>query len=97
MFGLGIGELMMIAVVALLVLGPEKLPEAARSLGKALGQFRRASDDLTREVLTADQNPSPKPAITQAQDTVAKQEAPTTQTQAPALPQSEAPHSENPA
>lgn len=51
MFGLGIGELIVIGIVALLVLGPEKLPEAARSLGKALHQFRRAGQDLRDEVL----------------------------------------------
>src|ERR1700759_1238944 len=51
MFGLGIWEIAVIAVVALLVLGPQKLPEAAKSLGKALRDFRRAGDDLKREMM----------------------------------------------
>jgi len=51
MFGLGIWEIALIAVVALLVLGPDKLPDAARSLGKALRDFRRAGDDIKREII----------------------------------------------
>ncbi len=39
-------ELLIILVVALLVLGPRKLPEVARSLGRGMAEFRRASTDL---------------------------------------------------
>lgn len=47
MFGsLGFSELMMIFVVALLVFGPRRLPDIGRSIGKALGEFRRATNDL---------------------------------------------------
>ena len=46
MFGIGMPELLIILVVALLVLGPRKLPEVARSLGRGIGEFRRASTDL---------------------------------------------------
>lgn len=49
MFGIGMTELMVILVIALLVLGPKRLPEMARSLGKGLTEFRRASGDLRRE------------------------------------------------
>jgi sec-independent protein translocase protein TatA len=49
MFGsIGVPELIMIFLVALLLFGPRKLPEIGRSLGKALGEFRRASNDLKR-------------------------------------------------
>src|SRR5580765_5932893 len=47
MFGLGMGELLVILVIALLFLGPKKLPEVASSLGKAIRSFRKATTDLT--------------------------------------------------
>jgi TatA/E family protein of Tat protein translocase len=47
MFGsLGVPELLLIFVVVLIVFGPRKIPEIGRMLGKALGEFRRATDDL---------------------------------------------------
>jgi sec-independent protein translocase protein TatB len=49
MFGLGFTEILIILVVALLVLGPKKLPEIAKQLGKGLREFRRATDDLKGE------------------------------------------------
>ncbi|MDQ3707104.1 MAG: Sec-independent protein translocase protein TatB [Chloroflexota bacterium] len=41
-FGMGFGEILLIALVALIVLGPERLPEAARSVGKGIAEVRRA-------------------------------------------------------
>lgn len=46
MFGLGFWEIAMIMGVALLILGPTKLPELARSLGKTLREFRKATEDF---------------------------------------------------
>ena len=47
MFGsIGMGELLIIFVIALIVFGPRKLPELGRTLGKSLGEFKRASNDL---------------------------------------------------
>src|SRR3954452_24444664 len=46
MFNVGPGELVLILVVALLVLGPKRLPELARGLGKFLREFRRQTDDV---------------------------------------------------
>jgi TatA/E family protein of Tat protein translocase len=57
MFGLGFTEILVILVVALLVFGPDRLPELARNLGKGLAEFRRASSDLRRSVLEASEEP----------------------------------------
>src|SRR5436190_3420179 len=53
MFGIGMPELMVIMVVALVVLGPKRLPEIARALGKGLAEFRRATSDVTEELRKA--------------------------------------------
>lgn len=50
MFGIGVPELLVILVVALIVLGPKRLPEVAKALGKGLAEFRRATSDLTDEL-----------------------------------------------
>ena len=51
MFGsLGVPELLLIMVVALIVFGPRKLPEVGRTLGKALAEFRKATDDLKNTI-----------------------------------------------
>ena len=60
MFGLGFTEVVVILVVALIFLGPEKLPEVARSLGKVMGELRRTTDDLRRDILySGDDDPQP--------------------------------------
>jgi sec-independent protein translocase protein TatA len=46
MFGIGLPELIIIMGLALLVLGPERLPELARMLGRAYAQLRRASEEF---------------------------------------------------
>jgi TatA/E family protein of Tat protein translocase len=47
MFGsIGMPELLIIFVIALIIFGPRKLPELGRSLGKSLGEFKRASNEL---------------------------------------------------
>jgi sec-independent protein translocase protein TatB len=49
MFGIGMPELILILGLALIVLGPKKLPELAKTLGKGLAEFRRAADELKDE------------------------------------------------
>ena len=53
MFGIGMPELAVIIVVALVVLGPKRLPEVARSLGKGLAEFRRLTGDVNKELEAA--------------------------------------------
>ena len=51
MFGsLGLPEIIVIFVVALLLFGPRKMPQIGRSIGRALGEFRRASNDFKRTI-----------------------------------------------
>ncbi len=51
MFGsIGMPELILIFVVALLVFGPRKLPEIGKSLGRGLAEFKKASDDLKKTI-----------------------------------------------
>lgn len=50
MFGLGIGELVVIGLFALLFIGPKKLPELAKGLGKGIREFQRAKDEIVKTV-----------------------------------------------
>ncbi len=66
MFGLSFGEILIIAVIALLLLGPQKLPEAAKTLGKGLREIRKATDDLKNQVekeIYSDDRRAAKPAL----------------------------------
>ncbi len=46
MFGIGMTEMIIIAALALVILGPKKLPDLARSLGKGFAEFKRATNEL---------------------------------------------------
>ena len=46
MFGFGLPEILLIFVIALVVFGPKKLPEIGRSIGRALAEFKRASEEF---------------------------------------------------
>ena len=52
MFGIGMPEMLLILAVALIVFGPKRLPELAKSLGRALGEFKRATSDLKESIET---------------------------------------------
>jgi sec-independent protein translocase protein TatB len=66
MFGLGFGEIVIIAILALLLLGPDRLPEAAKALGKTLRDVRKATDDIKGQIETElylDERKAAKPAL----------------------------------
>jgi Tat protein translocase TatB subunit len=50
MFGLGMPEILLILAIALIVIGPQKLPELAKTLGRAMGEFKRSAQDLKRSI-----------------------------------------------
>ena len=54
MFGIGTGELLLIAFIALLVLGPERMPQLMRDVGKVMSDLRKTSEELQQEFLSAD-------------------------------------------
>ena len=96
MFGLGLPEIIIIMVVALLVVGPSKLPDLARSLGKAFNEFRRMADEVKEtfeeEVVKEDQEPKkPVESAEEGTSTEAK-EGTSTEAEAGAIPEAESSH-----
>lgn len=69
MFGLGAGEVFFIVVVALVVFGPEKIPEIAKWLGKTSGELRRMSDAVRREFYNGLYVPPPEPSSAERRTT----------------------------
>lgn len=59
MGNIGPGELLVIGVLALLIFGPKRLPEIARSVGKALREFKRATGEFTEELKSGLEEPRP--------------------------------------
>jgi TatA/E family protein of Tat protein translocase len=66
MFGLGMGELIVILAIALIFLGPKRLPDVASSLGKAIRSFRKATRDLTDQLDIDDEVKKPLRELTSA-------------------------------
>lgn len=74
LFGIGPGELVLIFILALIIFGPQRLPEVARAIGKAINDFRKTSEEVTSAVAReldisevvqsgAETAPAPPPAI----------------------------------
>ena len=71
MFDIGLQEMLLIGVLALLVFGPSKLPELGRMFGRAMREFRRASDEFRSTVETNLKINEPEPVIAPPTDTPA--------------------------
>ncbi|MBR5023543.1 MAG: twin-arginine translocase TatA/TatE family subunit [Victivallales bacterium] len=72
MFGMGMGEWLIIFLIILLLFGAKRLPEIARSLGKATNEFKKAKDELTSYTETPSQ---PQPSQQQCQQPPQQQAA----------------------
>lgn len=65
MFGLGMPEILLILAIALIVIGPKKLPDLAKTLGRAMGEFKRSAQDFKRSIdieTTVNESATPPPA-----------------------------------
>jgi TatA/E family protein of Tat protein translocase len=76
MFGIGMPELLLILAVALIVIGPKKLPDLARSLGKAMGEFKKATTELKESIQIDSELKEVKQAFDEMNAPGAKQQAP---------------------
>ena len=63
MFGIGFSELILIFVVALLVLGPKRLPEVAKTLGRFYREIRSTVDEVKEVIVEEPKIQSPKPSV----------------------------------
>jgi len=72
MFGLGMPEILLILAIALIVIGPQKLPEVAKMLGKAMGEFKRSAQDLkdSIDIETTVKDVKPEPVKKKLKDVV---------------------------
>jgi len=79
MFGIGMPELILIFIVALIVIGPKKLPDIAKAMGRALGEFRRATDDIREnfDLASLDHKPRSTPSTPQPSSPGTAPESPT--------------------
>jgi len=77
MFGLGAGELFVIFALALILIGPKKLPELARGLGKAIREFQNTKNYFLQEVHKPNNNDQKLETGQTAEDQSQKSEHPT--------------------
>jgi len=88
MFDIGLQELVLIFVIALLVFGPKNLPQLGRSLGRAMREFRRASDEFRSTIETNLKINEPDPLPEPAPVTAPPEATPESAATAAALPES---------
>jgi sec-independent protein translocase protein TatB len=70
MFGIGMPELLLLLAIALIVVGPKKLPELAKALGRGFAEFKKATNDLKESLDTSTDFTELKQSFDEVQDTV---------------------------
>src|SRR5215467_6930220 len=87
MFDIGLQELVLIFVIALIVFGPKNLPQLGRSLGRAMREFRRASDEFRSTIETNLQINEPDPVPVTSSTSAIGDVSPPVATDGGALPE----------
>lgn len=76
MFGIGMPELLLILAIALIVVGPKKLPELARALGRGINEFKQATEELKESMDTNPAVSEVKQTISEARENLAQTKLP---------------------
>ncbi|PWU17074.1 MAG: twin-arginine translocase subunit TatB [Bdellovibrio sp.] len=87
MFGIGLSEILVIGIIALVFIGPDQLPAVARSLARLLNELRRSSDEVKRQFQRTLHEPTDHKQQQQPQQQLQQQKL---QPQPPAVQQSQA-------
>jgi sec-independent protein translocase protein TatA len=95
MFNIGFQELIIIAIIALLIVGPKKLPDLAKSLGKSFGELKRATDGLTDDIKqTMKEDEKEEPQVDVLKNSLLMKKSDDTETEAePGQPEEKNPES----
>jgi sec-independent protein translocase protein TatA len=72
LFGIGSGELFFILFIALLLFGPQKLPQISRTLGKIMADLRRTTDEIKRDIMESESVKEIKEAAEQVKEEIEK-------------------------
>ena len=78
MFGIGMPELLLLLAIALIVVGPKKLPELARALGRGIAEFKKATNELKESLETNTDFSDLRKSFDDIQDTVVDATLPST-------------------
>jgi sec-independent protein translocase protein TatB len=70
MFGIGMPEMLLILAIALIVIGPKKLPDLAKSIGRALGEFKKATNEIKQSIEVDDNFKEVKKAFTEVNEDI---------------------------
>jgi Tat protein translocase TatB subunit len=78
MFGIGMPELLLLLAIALIVVGPKKLPELAKALGRGIAEFKKATNELKESLDTSNTFSELKQTMAEAQETLIDASLPST-------------------